>query len=209
MNAGMKMMMLNNRKSEQSSTQNRYGSQARMGGYDKSDNSLIGGYGKAEYMPYSGGHGMERVYDPSMTYDTYMGGYAAQEQGEEMRMGHEQPHTSKMQIGFASGEEDVMPFSQMTAEKWVRSMEGEDGSKGPHWSIDQVKTLMAQKGIDCDFWEFYTTINAMYSDYGATLKKHGVGDKIELYIDLAKDFIKDKDAQPDKLSRYFKYIVKH
>ena len=102
-----------------------------------------------------------------------------------------------------------MPFSQMTAEKWMRSMENEDGTKGPHWSMDQVKMLMGQRGISADPWAFMAALNAMYSDYSKVFKKHGIGDKMDLYVDLAKAFIDDKDAQPDKLARYYQYIVKH
>ena len=133
---------------------------------------------------------MRGNYDPSMHYGN--------------RMGHE-----PMQIGFAGEYDSEMPFNQMTAEKWTHEMENEDGSKGPHWNIEQVKMLMGQKGIAGDPWEFYAAINAMYSDYGKVLKKHGVGDKLDVYIDMAKAFMDDKDAQPDKLARYYKYIVKH
>ena len=39
---------------------------------------------------------------------------------------------------------------------------------------------------------------------------HGIpASKIEFYADMAKAFLDDKDAQPDKLARYYEYIVKH
>lgn len=126
-----------------------------------------------------------------------------------MAYGEKMPH-ERMQIGFAGSDEyEIMPFSQMSAEKWTREMENEDGSKGPHWNIEQVKMLMGQKGITGDPWKFFAAINAMYSDYSKVLKKHGAGDKLDIYIDMAKAFMDDKDAQPDKLARYYKYIVKH
>ena len=157
---------------------------------------------------------------PAMAYNPNMGGYKYEPEREfETPMGkHYEPSMTygsehpkhKMQIGFAGVEEkDIMPFSQMTAEKWTRNMESEDGSKGAHWSMEQVKMLMTQKGITTDPWEFFAAINAMYSDYSKVFKKHGIGDKIDLYVDLAKAFIDDKDAQPDKLARYYQYIVKH
>ena len=34
-------------------------------------------------------------------------------------------------------------------------------------------------------------------------------DKAAEAMDMAKAFMDDKDAQPDKLARYYKYIVKH
>ena len=125
-----------------------------------------------------------------------------------MHYGEHMP-PERMQIGFAGGEEDVVPLSQMTAEKWTHEMKNDDGTKGPHWNIEQVKMLMGQKGIQGDPWEFYAAINAVYSDYAKVLRKHGAGDKLDIYIDMAKAFMDDKDAQPDKLARYYKYIVKH
>ena len=98
---------------------------------------------------------------------------------------------------------------KMTAEKWGRDMEGEDGKKGPHWSADQVRAVMKQKDIKCDPWEFYAAINAMYSDYKHVFEKYGLGENVDVYVEMAKAFIDDKDAQPDKLARYYKYIVKH
>lgn len=128
-----------------------------------------------------------------------------------MRHAEYKENPQKFQMGFATGEEgeEVMPFSQMTAEKWTRNMENEDGTIGPHWNIEQVKQVMAQKGINHDPWEFYAALNSVYSDYSKVLKKHGVGDKLDVYIDLAKAFMLDKDAQPEKLAKYFEYIVKH
>lgn len=218
MNPGMKMMLISNRQNE--TTRDRYVKDEympRSGGYgadrgrdtSESYNTHMGGYkhdtemdfdwpegkryknGRHAPTKYEADNDVSMRYEPSMTY------------GSE----HSKP---KMQIGFAGGEEsDVMPFSQMTAEKWMRSMENDDGTKGPHWSMDQVKMLMGQKGVSADPWEFMVALNAMYSDYSKVFKKHGIGDKIDLYVDLAKAFIDDKDAQPDKMARYYQYIVKH
>ena len=47
----------------------------------------------------------------------------------------------------------------------------------------------------------------MYFDYCKTFKKFGVGDKLDFYIEMSKAFLDDKDAQPDKLTRYFKCIA--
>lgn len=121
--------------------------------------------------------------------------------------GHEmEHHTSPMHMGRAGS----MPkLTKETAEEWARSMENEDGTKGPHWTIEQTKQVMAQKGVNCDPWEFFAALNAMYSDYSKVFKKHGVGDKLDFYVEMAKAFIDDKDAQPEKLARYYEYVVKH
>lgn len=99
-----------------------------------------------------------------------------------------------------------MPMSKEMAEEWARSMKNEDGTKGPHWTMDQVKQVMAQKGIKYDLAEFYAIMNAMYSDYCAVFKKHGCNN-IDLYIDLTAAWLNDQDAVPNKASMYYECIV--
>ena len=50
-------------------------------------------------------------------------------------------------------------------------------------------------------------LNALHSDYGTALKKHSVSN-MDLYIDLAKAWIDDKDAVPNKAMIYYGRIVK-
>lgn len=49
----------------------------------------------------------------------------------------------------------------------------------------------------------FVTTNMMYSDYSKN-----IGEDLETYIAMAKDFLDDVDARPNKLYRYKKYIVK-
>lgn len=92
------------------------------------------------------------------------------------------------------------------AEEWTAAMQNEDGTRGPHWSMEQVKQAMAQKGIKADLIQFYLALNMMYSDYCAVAKKMNVNN-IDFYIGMAKAFLDDKDAGEDKLMRYYKYVV--
>ena len=95
------------------------------------------------------------------------------------------------------------------AEKWMHSLKNSDGSHGPHWSMEQAKQVMASKGVPGDPVQFFVALNAMYADYSKVFKRHGVGDKLDLYVDMAKAFLEDEDAQPEKLARYYRYIVRH
>ncbi len=134
-----------------------------------------------------------------------------------MRAAHETP---RRKIGFSIGGEmerlpnenrsRMMPmqFDRRTADEWVSSMKNSDGSTGPHWSFDQAKQLMQQRKIDCDPVEFYAALNAVFSDFCAVAKKHGVNN-VEFFIDLAKAWIDDEDAVPDKAAAYYEYVVKH
>lgn len=97
-------------------------------------------------------------------------------------------------------------FDMAMADEWMAGLENEDGTKGPHWSMEQVKQVMAQKGIKTDPIEFYLTLNMIYSDYCSVAKKMNVNN-IDFYIGMAKAFLDDKDISGDKLMRYYRYIV--
>ena len=91
--------------------------------------------------------------------------------------------------------------------RWMDKLQNADGSKGPHWSFDQAKQLMAQKSIDCDPDEFWAALNMMFSDYAPVAKKHNAS-TVDFYVEMAKAFLDDKDAKPDKLERYYRAVVK-
>ena len=115
-------------------------------------------------------------------------------------------HGGRHQMGGASGMSEGM--DERTAKEWTRQMRNDDGSTGEHWTMDQVKQLMAQKGIKHDPVEFYAILNAMYSDYCKVAKKHNVN-TIDFYVDIAKAWLDDKDAVPDKAMAYYECIVEH
>lgn len=94
------------------------------------------------------------------------------------------------------------------AEEWTHNMKNSDGTQGPHWSFEQAKQIMAQRGIDEDPAEFYAAINMIYSDYCAVAKKFNVGGSIDYYVDMAKAFLDDEDAVPNKLTVYYECIAK-
>lgn len=99
-----------------------------------------------------------------------------------------------------------IPFTREIAEEWTSHMENEDGSKGPHWSMEQTKQVQAQRGIECDPLEFWVAMNMIYSDYCKAAKKANAN-TIDFYADMAKSFLDDKDAPQDKLARYYFYIA--
>lgn len=111
------------------------------------------------------------------------------------------------QLRHGRAEHHARPMDRQTAQMWVRGMHNADGSTGEHWSYDQTTQLMRQKGIDCDPAEFYAAINMLWSDYGMVAKKTGQ-DNADYWAEMAKAFLSDKDANPDKLSLYREYIAK-
>ena len=55
------------------------------------------------------------------------------------------------------------------AQKWASSLRNADGSTGPHWSIDQIKRVMAQMNIGGDPRRFWIAMNEVYGSLGSTL----------------------------------------
>lgn len=60
-------------------------------------------------------------------------------------------------------------FNEEHARKAVMKMENEDGTRGPHWSIEETTTLASQYGISLtgkyNRYDWYVALNMVYSDY--------------------------------------------
>lgn len=101
-----------------------------------------------------------------------------------------------------------MEFTEDIAKEWTSKMHNEDGTKGEHWNMDQVKKLMMQRGVQYNTAEIYAVMNALYSDYCKVFKKYGFNSP-EAYLDLALAWLNDSDAVPNKAMMYYECIVKH
>ena len=97
-------------------------------------------------------------------------------------------------------------IDERKAKEWAGRMENEDGTVGPHWTIEQTKQVASQKGITYDPVEFWLCMNMIYSDYFGVAKKLNVNN-MDFYVEMSKAFLGDKDAVPGKLYSYFEYIV--
>ena len=102
----------------------------------------------------------------------------------------------------------VEPMTHDRAVEWVKRMENADGTTGPHWDMNQTRQVMEQHNIHLNDIDFWVTMNMMYSDYCKVAKKHNCSTS-EFYAAMAKAFLEDKDAYPEKLSRYYECIVEH
>ena len=106
--------------------------------------------------------------------------------------------------------EETMDYA--TAEKWVRSMRGEDAARptGGRWSMEDLKPMAQKFGIKPDtseFIEFYVMTNHMYSKYCAVAKKFNITSP-EYYGMMALAWMRDKDAVPNKTEMYYRYCVR-
>lgn len=103
---------------------------------------------------------------------------------------------------YDDADDDDHSVDEHKARKWVEKMSG-----GEHYNLEQTEQYRQAHCPDCNKWEFYVAMNAIYSDYHKTAQKFGM-DKPEFYAHLTKDFLVDDDAKPDKLSRYMHYIAR-
>lgn len=120
---------------------------------------------------------------------------------------HEQ---EKGRIGFRPGKNEGQHLSKEKAERWVDSMEDDEGSKGGKWTYEDVYEYAKSLGIEDEemIIDFFAIMNAMYTDYCAVAEKYGVND-VDFYTDLAIAFINDPDAQDGKVKKYYDCIAKH
>lgn len=83
----------------------------------------------------------------------------------------------------------------------VGAMENEDGTKGPHYSIDEVKELIEKHDIqlnEYNIFDFAYSLNMVYSDF-----KGNIPDNDKSYVDVAKAFLFDKDGPKGKAVKYY------
>lgn len=97
-------------------------------------------------------------------------------------------------------------LTQAQARSWVGDMENADGTTGAHWTAEKTEEIRKQCGIPCEPLAFWVAMNMMYSDYCKVAEKLGVSN-LEFYACMAKAFLEDRDARPDKLARYHEYIA--
>nr|UVM97923.1 MAG: hypothetical protein [Bacteriophage sp.] len=60
-------------------------------------------------------------------------------------------------------------FNEEHARKAVSKMENEDGTRGPHWSVEETTALASQYGINLgsrfNRYDWFVALNMVYSDY--------------------------------------------
>lgn len=122
------------------------------------------------------------------------------------RMNESEHRKSPMNKGHALGLGHGK-LDRKTAEAWVDKMMTADNYKGKRWGLEQTGQIMMQMGIDCDPLEFFVAMNMMFSDYGKVAEEMGL-DNEYFYAQMAKAFLKDPDAVPDKLMAYYEAIPK-
>lgn len=108
--------------------------------------------------------------------------------------------------GKGGRREHYKPVDEEQAMEWVKGMKAVNGIPMPVFRPEAAEAQRKAVCPDCDKWEFFVAINAMYADYQPVGVKYG--DKPEFYAMLAKAFLEDPDAGEHKLQKYMEYIPK-
>lgn len=104
-------------------------------------------------------------------------------------------------------------FTRADAEAWCAKMVNEDGTTGPHWTMEQTTAVAESVGVVFDQlapWCWWAAMCMMYSDYCGVASRYGVG-TAEFYADMAKAFLYDRDAGGPraKMAAYYHGIAEH
>lgn len=103
-------------------------------------------------------------------------------------------------------------FDEEHARYAVEGMENEDGSKGPHWTVEETTSIANQMGINLksekhNKWDWYVAMNMIYSDFYKAVVAMTGGASTKHFAELTKAWICDKDISEGKMWHYYVYIM--
>lgn len=96
-------------------------------------------------------------------------------------------------------------FNEWMLERATKTMINEDGTKGPHWTIEQTTSVAKQYGIvfsEFNEYDWNYTMNMIYSDMYKVIPN-----EVQSYVRYSKAWLEDKDVK-DKAFKYYYYVVK-
>lgn len=103
-------------------------------------------------------------------------------------------------------------FNEEYAHKAVKKMENEDGSNGPHYSLEEAYRLASQYGINLggkiNKYDWFVALNMVYSDFYKAISTTCGSVNPKHFVEFAKAWLMDKDADEGKMWFYFIYIMK-
>ena len=131
-----------------------------------------------------------------------------------MHMGGGQQNAPRMMMGgmkqHGMPEGYMPPLTREKAQAWVEQMQGEGGSDGETWTFEEIEEIAKKNGIpkqEKKLVELYAVMNMLASDYYKVAEEFDVLND-EFFVCMAKAFINDKDAVPDKVAMYYECIAK-
>ncbi len=102
-------------------------------------------------------------------------------------------------------------FNEEHARKAVSKMENEDGTRGPHWSLEETTALANQYGISLgtkfNRYDWFVALNMIYSDYYKAVMSIANTVNTKSFVELAKAWLKDEDVDEGKMWYYYTYVM--
>lgn len=108
---------------------------------------------------------------------------------------------------------ETLSLTKSDIMNWKHNLENADGTRGPHFNMEQVMEAAKAVGIrfeDFDERELCMTVNMLYSDYCEVNKPYVSPEReCHYYVELAKAFLEDEDGpEPaEKLALYYYCIA--
>lgn len=99
-------------------------------------------------------------------------------------------------------------FTETSVEQAVAEMRNEDGTTGPHWTLDETMSVAKAKSIDFavkkyNIYDWYYSMNMWYSDFYPLHR--GEPNRVAEMVIL---WLEDKDAPEGKSYLYYKAMKK-
>lgn len=102
-------------------------------------------------------------------------------------------------------------FNEEKARKAVSKMENEDGSRGPHWSLEEATALANQHGVRLDEkfnkYDWCVALNMIYSDYYKVIVNMTNSNNTKHFVEFTKAWLQDKDIDEGKMWYYYIYVM--
>lgn len=103
-------------------------------------------------------------------------------------------------------------FDEEHAHYAVEGMENEDGTKGPHWTVEETTSVANQMGINLksekhNKWDWFVAMNMIYSDFYKAVVAMTGSANTKYFAELAKAWLCDKDISEGKMWHYYVYIM--
>lgn len=102
-------------------------------------------------------------------------------------------------------------FNEEWARKAVSKMHNEDGSRGPHWTIEETTQLANQYGVNLNGafnrYDWYVALNMIYSDFYKVILSIANSNNNKHFVEFAKAWLNDKDIDEGKMWYYFVYVM--
>lgn len=102
-------------------------------------------------------------------------------------------------------------FNEEYAHKAVSDMENEDGSHGPHWSLEETTSVANQYNVNLNGkfnrYDWFVALNMVYSDYYKVITNITNSNNVKNFVEFAKAWLNDKDVDEGKMWYYYIYVM--